>query len=109
MVSRVSLLFNPETAPFADGYLHSAQAAAPTLGATVIPAPCGSIADIEAAFDKIMARHAKGDVGEQRREDSTLRRSGLAPSELLLGKNAGLQECQDKSTDLRITNPTAQP
>jgi hypothetical protein len=39
----VSLLFNPETAPFADGYLHSAQAAAPTLGATVIAARCGSV------------------------------------------------------------------
>jgi putative ABC transport system substrate-binding protein len=49
-VSRVSLLFNPETAPFADGYLRSAQAAAPALGATVIPAPCGSTADIEGAF-----------------------------------------------------------
>jgi putative ABC transport system substrate-binding protein len=49
-VSRVSLLFNPETAPFADGYLGSAQAAAPGLGSTVIPAPCGSTADIEAAF-----------------------------------------------------------
>ena len=58
-VSRVSLLFNPETAPFADGYLHSAQAAAPTLGATVIPAPCGSIADIEGAF----AARAREDAG----------------------------------------------
>ena len=58
-VSRVSLLFNPETAPFADGYLHSAQAAAPTLGATVIPAPCGSIADIEGAF----AARAHEDAG----------------------------------------------
>jgi putative tryptophan/tyrosine transport system substrate-binding protein len=58
-VSRVSLLFNPETAPFADGYLHSAQAAAPTLGTTVIPAPCGSIADIEGAF----AARAHEDAG----------------------------------------------
>ena len=58
-VSRVALLFNPETAPFADGYLHSAKAAAPTLGATVIPAPCGSTADIEGAF----AARAGEDVG----------------------------------------------
>src|SRR5215472_276102 len=58
-VSRVSLLFNPETALFADGYLRSAQAAAPTLGATVIPAPCGSIADIEGAF----AARAREDAG----------------------------------------------
>jgi putative ABC transport system substrate-binding protein len=49
-VTHVSLLFNPETAPFADGYLHSAQAAAPTLGATIISAPCGNGSDIEAAF-----------------------------------------------------------
>jgi len=49
-VSRVSLLFNPATAPFAEGYLRSAQAAAQTFGATVIPAPCGSTADIEDAF-----------------------------------------------------------
>jgi ABC-type uncharacterized transport system substrate-binding protein len=49
-VTRISMLFNPATAPFAEGYLHSAQTAAQTLGATVIPAPCGSIADIEAAF-----------------------------------------------------------
>jgi putative ABC transport system substrate-binding protein len=49
-VAHVSLLFNPETAPFADGYLHSAQAAAQTLGVTIISAPCGSGSDIEAAF-----------------------------------------------------------
>ena len=35
-VTHVSILFNPETAPFADGYLHSAQAVAPTLGATIV-------------------------------------------------------------------------
>src|ERR1700745_2899319 len=45
--SHVSILFNPETAPFADGYLHSAQAVAPTLGATIVSAPCGSASDIE--------------------------------------------------------------
>ncbi len=49
-VTRVALLFNPTTAPFAEGYLHSAEAAAQTLDATIIPAPCGSIAEIEAAF-----------------------------------------------------------
>ncbi len=48
-LAKVSLLFNPATAPFAEGYLRSAQAAAQTLGATVIPAPCGSTADIENA------------------------------------------------------------
>jgi putative ABC transport system substrate-binding protein len=49
-VTRVSLLFNPATAPFAEGYLRSAQAAAQTLGTTAISAPCGSTADIEGAF-----------------------------------------------------------
>jgi hypothetical protein len=49
-VSRVAMLFNPETAPFAEGYLRSAQAAAQTLGATVISAPCSSDADIQGVF-----------------------------------------------------------
>lgn len=56
-LSRVSLLFNPATAPFAEGYLRSAQAAAQTLGATVIPAPCGSTGDIENA---VAARAREG-------------------------------------------------
>src|SRR6516164_1698169 len=51
MVSKVSLLFNPETAPFAEGYRRSAEAAAPTLGMTVVPAPCGNAANIENSFD----------------------------------------------------------
>jgi len=58
---RVSLLFNPATAPFAEGYLRSAQAAARALGATVIPAPCGSIADIESAF-AARAREGAGGI-----------------------------------------------
>ena len=59
-VTHVSILFNPETAPFADGYLHSAQAVAPTLGATIVSAPCGSASDIEAAF---AARSREGGGG----------------------------------------------
>lgn len=59
-VTHVSILFNPETAPFADGYLHSAQAVARTLGATIVSAPCGSTADIEAAF---AARSREGGGG----------------------------------------------
>ena len=49
-VSQVSFLFNPGTAPYAPGYLHSAQSAAQTLGAAVIATPCSSIEDIEEAF-----------------------------------------------------------
>ena len=59
-VTHVSILFNPETAPFADGYLHSAQAVGRTLGATIVAAPCGSAADIEAAF---AARSREGGGG----------------------------------------------
>src|SRR5262249_10625281 len=49
-VSRIALLFNPETAPFAEGYLHSARAAAQTLGVAVISVPCSNDADIQGAF-----------------------------------------------------------
>jgi len=49
-VTQVSLLFNPTTAPFAQNYLHSAEAAAQTLGGTVVAAPCNGTADIESAF-----------------------------------------------------------
>jgi len=59
-VSRVALLFNPETAPFAEGFLRSAQTAAQTLGAAAIPAPLGSAADIEAA---LAARAREGGGG----------------------------------------------
>jgi putative ABC transport system substrate-binding protein len=59
-VSRVSLLFNPETAPFAENYRRSAEAAAPTLGITVVSAPCGNAAHIESA---IVARASEGGGG----------------------------------------------
>ena len=60
-VSKVSLLFNPETAPFAEGYRRSAEAAAPTLGMTVVSAPCGNAAHIESAFDA-RAREGSGGI-----------------------------------------------
>ena len=59
-ISKVSLLFNPETAPFAENYRRSAEAAAPTLGVTVVPAPCGNKAHIESA---IAARASEGGGG----------------------------------------------
>jgi len=58
--SRIAFLFNPQTAPFAEDYLHAAQAAAPTFGVAVISAPCGSTADIEAA---LAARASEGSGG----------------------------------------------
>jgi putative tryptophan/tyrosine transport system substrate-binding protein len=60
-VSRIALLFNPETAPFAKGYLHSAQTAAQTLGVDVISAPCGSAADIQRTF-AVRAREGNGGI-----------------------------------------------
>jgi putative ABC transport system substrate-binding protein len=49
-VSHVTLLFNPQTAPFAETYLHAAQVAAQTLGVAVASAPCTSTADLENAL-----------------------------------------------------------
>ena len=60
-VSKVSLLFNPETAPFAEGYRRSAETAAPTLGMTIVSAPCGNAAHIESAFDA-RAREGSGGI-----------------------------------------------
>jgi putative ABC transport system substrate-binding protein len=62
-VSRVAILFNPETAPFAEGYLRSAQAAAQTLGATVISAPCSSDADIQGVFSARARERGGGIIG----------------------------------------------
>jgi putative ABC transport system substrate-binding protein len=60
-VSRIALLYNPETAPFAEGYLRSARLAAQALGATVISAPCGDDAHIQGAFSA-RAREGGGGV-----------------------------------------------
>jgi len=60
-VSRVAMLFNPETAPFAEGYFRSAEAAAQTLGATVISAPCRNEADIQGVF-AARAREGSGGI-----------------------------------------------
>jgi putative ABC transport system substrate-binding protein len=49
-VSHAAMLFNPQTAPFAEGFLHAAQTAAQSLGTAVGAAPCSSPADIESAF-----------------------------------------------------------
>ena len=62
-ISRVSLLFNPETTPFAENYRRSAEAAAPTLGITVVSAPCGNAAHIESAFDARAREGGGGIIG----------------------------------------------
>src|ERR1700730_4287680 len=48
-VTHVTLLFNPQPAPFAENYLYATQAAAQTLGVTVTPAPSTSTAELESA------------------------------------------------------------
>ena len=48
-VSHITLFFNPQTAPYAENYLHAAQTAAQTFGTTVTPAPCTSTAELETA------------------------------------------------------------
>lgn len=58
-VSRIALLFNPQTAPFAEGYLRSAQTAGQTLDAIILPAPLASEGDIETA----LAAHARESGG----------------------------------------------
>jgi putative ABC transport system substrate-binding protein len=60
-ISRVSLLFNPEVAAFAENYRRSAEAVAPTLGITVVSAPCGNAAHIESAFAE-RAREGSGGI-----------------------------------------------
>jgi putative tryptophan/tyrosine transport system substrate-binding protein len=62
-ITQVSLLFNPETAPFADGYRRSAEAAAPTLGISVASAPCGNAAHIESAFAERAREGGGGIIG----------------------------------------------
>jgi putative tryptophan/tyrosine transport system substrate-binding protein len=62
-VSRIALLFNPQTAPFAEGYLRSAQTAGQTIGATVLPAPMASAADIEATLAAQARETAGGIIG----------------------------------------------
>ena len=62
-ISRVSLLFNPETAPFAENYRRSAEVAAPSLGVTVVSAPCGNAAHIESAFAAQASEGSGGIIG----------------------------------------------
>ena len=49
-VTRVALLFNPVTAPYAEVYLRSAEQAAQTAGVVLKPSPVGNASDIETAL-----------------------------------------------------------
>jgi putative ABC transport system substrate-binding protein len=49
-VTRAAVLFNPETAPYAGAFMRSAEAAAPSLGVKLTPAPIRNAAEIETAL-----------------------------------------------------------
>ena len=55
-------MFNPQTAPFAENYLHAAQTAAQTLGVTVAAAPSTSTAELESAVAAAAATPGGGIV-----------------------------------------------
>jgi putative tryptophan/tyrosine transport system substrate-binding protein len=59
-LSHVTLIFNPGTAPYWEGYLKSAQAAAQSLGANVSSSPCGSVEDIASALDDVARTEGGG-------------------------------------------------
>jgi putative ABC transport system substrate-binding protein len=58
-VSRASVLFNPETAPFAGTMVRAIEAAAPSFGVAVRQTPCGDDAGIEAMMADL-ARDGSG-------------------------------------------------
>lgn len=58
-VTRVALLYNPDTAPFADLFLRSLEAAAPSFGIEPIPAPVRNTADI----DEVISAQARSPGG----------------------------------------------
>jgi ABC-type uncharacterized transport system substrate-binding protein len=49
-VTRVAVIFNPDTAPFAPLFYHAIEGAAPSFGMTVTPAPVHDDAAIEQAI-----------------------------------------------------------
>jgi putative ABC transport system substrate-binding protein len=48
--SRLGFMFNPDTAPYVDGFVHSAEAAAVAMGAKLIAAPVHNDSEIERAL-----------------------------------------------------------
>jgi putative ABC transport system substrate-binding protein len=61
-ISRVAVIYNPETAPFAGLFLRSVEDAAPGLQVEVIAMPVGSDADIETAMTAFAVRPGGGVV-----------------------------------------------
>jgi putative ABC transport system substrate-binding protein len=59
-VTRVAVIFNPQTAPFAGLFLRSVEAAAPALGVEPVAMPVKSDAEIEAAVTAFARRSGSG-------------------------------------------------
>lgn len=59
-VNRVAIMYNPDTAPYAEYYLSSLKTAAATLGVQVIPSTVWSEADIDSAVSKLAATAGGG-------------------------------------------------
>jgi putative ABC transport system substrate-binding protein len=57
---RVGVIYNSQTAPYADLFLHSAETAAPTVGVEIIAMPVQSEADIAAALSALAQRPGGG-------------------------------------------------
>ena len=57
--ARVAVVFNPQTSPQSKFFLSSIEAAAPTVGVSVVAAPIHSIAEIEPAIESF-SRQANG-------------------------------------------------
>ena len=82
-MTRVALLFNPETAPFAQHYLSFIETSAPAFGVTANAASIRSVNEIEAAIEA-QARMPGGGLVERpatsiassRREASRPARTG---------------------------------
>jgi putative ABC transport system substrate-binding protein len=58
-VTRVALVFDPKSAPFADLFLGPVEAAAPSFSVTPIAAPVRAAADVDHVFDSL-ARESNG-------------------------------------------------
>ena len=59
-ITRVALVYNPNTAPFAEEFLHSAQSAAPVFGVEVTAMPVQGDAEIEAGMIALARRPGGG-------------------------------------------------
>ena len=54
-ITRVAIIYNPQTAPFASSFLRSVESAAPLLAVEAIATPVQNNADIEIQLDRVCA------------------------------------------------------